>query len=416
MLDLRPNILLVNMCCNYEKGSEWAVGWDFLLELSKTNNLYVITADEDRASIEDKKHLLNDNVHFYYIPVGWNNRRYVNAIFRQFEFDKMLEAWHQSALKLAKLIVKQNKIDLVHKLTPCGFRSPGSYWRLGTPSVLGPVTGMTEIPTNLIFRDIPFFEALKLLAKRFFAPFDFRFKKNIRYAFKNYSVVIAGSTYLQTELLKVWKRDVPMVIQSGLPENFQCINKPEKRLQRQALNIIWVGKMEPRKNLHLVLKGLAMLPSEIQWHLHVVGGGEMLNDWKKLCLSLNLSRHVTFYGKVPREEVFEVMRKGHVFVTLSALDSAPGVVFEAYGCGLPVISLDISGFSDIVKSSTGFRIPTNTKNMIYYDLAQKIEYLYINENDRFNMAKNAIIEAKRSYYDSKVAIFNQIYQNLLKVR
>ncbi len=407
------NLLLICMCCNGSRGSEWAVGWDFICELAKRHNLYVIVAEEDREFVENRKHIFNNKIIFRYISAGWNDNRSDILFFRQIQFNAILNRWHKMAFRVSLEIINNEKIDIVHKLTPCGFRNPGRYWDLGVPSVWGPVTGISEIPLALINSDASFSQKMLLYIKKCTASFDLRYKRSVRKAIKNYSSVIPGSSFLSDKLRKYDIGECPIIIQSGLGDDFVCVDNPLERKFNEPLEIIWVSNMLPRKNLYLVLEGLTFLSDKIRWRLHVVGDGEMLDKSKKMCKDLGLNKKVIFYGKLPREKVFEVMKNCHLFVLLSSYDSSPGVVYEAYGCGLPVICPDYSGFTDVVNEKTGIRVSPVSVEVVCRQFSDAVVDMYENEEKRQSLARNAILQAKKSVYGNKIEVLDKIYNSLL---
>jgi hypothetical protein len=61
------NILVNAYACEPLKGSEQGVGWNWVIQLAKTNKVHVITRANNRAVIE--RHFpneLRDNLFFYY--------------------------------------------------------------------------------------------------------------------------------------------------------------------------------------------------------------------------------------------------------------------------------------------------------------------------------------------------------------
>lgn len=408
------NLLLISMCCNASKGSEWAVGWDFLIALSKKYSITTIVSAEDREYIEKNYCHLDCDVDFIYIPVGWDSPRSRNIIISQLQFNRLLRHWHNKAFEKATEIISQKQIDIVHKLTPCGFRAPGKYWALGCPSVWGPVTGYSQMPLHLLGGHVPYFERLNLKMKKYVSGWDLKYKTQVRRAISGYSAIISGSSYLCDRISDMAGRKATLIVQSGLGEGIEVVPEAKVRNEDEPLQLVWTGSMLPRKNLAIVLEGLALIGDNVNWKLHIIGDGQMENEYKKLTERLNLSDKVIFHGRLPREMVLEYMRRCHVFVILSSYDSAPGVVYEAYSCGLPVISLDYSGFADCVNDACGMRIEPVSKKYVCKQLAAIISSLYMEEEKRQQLANNAIAEARLSFYDKKIDTLDDIYSSILK--
>ncbi len=56
--------------------------------------------------------------------------------------------WQKEILSLAKKIVKNEKIDIVHHITFNEFRTPGKLYQLPTPFIWGPIGGNRNVDAN----------------------------------------------------------------------------------------------------------------------------------------------------------------------------------------------------------------------------------------------------------------------------
>jgi len=109
----------------------------------------------------------------------------------------------------------------------------------------------------------------------------------------------------------------------------------------QLRNILYVGALRKRKNVHLLIEALKHLPESFQ--LTVVGRGS--DDFeKKLCElagDLKLEDRVVFRGYVEYSELPSIYRSAQLFVLPSSYEGLPKVVLEALASGVPVLA---SGF------------------------------------------------------------------------
>lgn len=55
--------------------------------------------------------------------------------------------WQQKTLAIAKQIIKEQNIDIVHQLNMIGFREPGYLWKLDKPFIWGPTNAKEAFPT-----------------------------------------------------------------------------------------------------------------------------------------------------------------------------------------------------------------------------------------------------------------------------
>jgi glycosyltransferase involved in cell wall biosynthesis len=111
---------------------------------------------------------------------------------------------------------------------------------------------------------------------------------------------------------------------------------------------VFVGTIEPRKNLAGIVRALAHLPAETRPELHVVGAPGMASDEvRTLVASLGLERDVVFLGSRPTNEVAALYRGALALVYPSFLEGFGLPILEAMACATPVITSDRSSMAEI---------------------------------------------------------------------
>lgn len=141
------NILYIAYSCDPNKGSEDKIGWNVPLMSAKSNNVYVITKEEQKIAIEKylRENQVN-NIRFYYIDIP----KIYKKIFKGFMYSGRLNVWNRYALPLAKKICKEKSIQIIHQITPIEFRAIGNYGKIkDIKFVCGPLGGGEVIPSGL---------------------------------------------------------------------------------------------------------------------------------------------------------------------------------------------------------------------------------------------------------------------------
>ena len=143
------NILYIAYSCNPFAGSEDKIGWCVPYESSKTNTnkVYVITKEEQREPVEKylRSHPL-ENIKFYYVDIP----NFYKKIFKGFMYSGRLNVWNKRVFPLAKKICADQKIDVIHQITPIEFRAIGDYGKIAnTKFVCGPLGGGESLPNGL---------------------------------------------------------------------------------------------------------------------------------------------------------------------------------------------------------------------------------------------------------------------------
>lgn len=114
--------------------------------------------------------------------------------------------------------------------------------------------------------------------------------------------------------------------------------------------ILYVGSIEPRKNLLRLLKAYAHLREwSEQWHLVIVGAR---NIWKSTPVAeavkkLGMQDCVHFTGYIPEEDLPALYNAADLFVFPSLYEGFGLPVLEAMACGTPVVTSNTSSLPEV---------------------------------------------------------------------
>jgi len=118
--------------------------------------------------------------------------------------------------------------------------------------------------------------------------------------------------------------------------------------------------------------------------LLIAGGGELEEECKQLVHDLNLDIHVVFSPF--RKDVTDVLRSIDVFVLPSLWEVIPLGLLEAMSFEKICVATKIPGTSEAVKNNeNGFLFEKGNE----MELAQKLEYIYLNRNNLDAIKQNA---------------------------
>src|SRR5690606_25125302 len=96
--------------------------------------------------------------------------------------------------------------------------------------------------------------------------------------------------------------------------------------------------------------------------IHLVGDGPERENLAVIARKNDLK--VIFHGFLPRESVFEILKKGHVLVLPSASEGFPKVVAEAWNFGCIPVVTRVSAVDQYVKDGiTGFLIDPDDRSV-----------------------------------------------------
>jgi glycosyltransferase involved in cell wall biosynthesis len=183
--------------------------------------------------------------------------------------------------------------------------------------------------------------------------------------------IITDSEFIRQSVLRLFsvpsERVVTVPLAAGeayrwLGETLQGQHEIEAFRQKKGLPeryFLYLGTLEPRKNLPQLLKAYAALRAEGMDasagelpELIIAGAkGWLYDDIFALVKTLELERHVQFPGFLPREEVVWWMNAALGFVYLSAHEGFGLPPLEAMSCGVPVLVNDAPPLPEVARDA-----------------------------------------------------------------
>jgi glycosyltransferase involved in cell wall biosynthesis len=175
----------------------------------------------------------------------------------------------------------------------------------------------------------------------------------------------AGYDHLR-EIARPEDRDKIHLVYHGL--DFGRFPEPPRRMRdlQAPLSILSVGRAVPKMGYADLLQALALLPKDVSWRFHHIGGGPLLDDLKGLADTLQIADRITWQGAAPQETVLDAYRNADIFVLASCIaedgdrDGLPNVLMEAQSQKLAVVATGLPGIAElVVPGETGLLVPPN---------------------------------------------------------
>lgn len=124
------------------------------------------------------------------------------------------------------------------------------------------------------------------------------------------------------------------------------------------LNVLWVGRLEPRNGLDRMLAAFAQARRVIDARLLVVGDGPLLPRYRAW-VPRDIAGDVIFAGQLLDERP-EWYATADVYCAPTRIASFGVTLLEAMAAGVPVLASDIDGFREVVRhGSEGELVPPN---------------------------------------------------------
>jgi alpha-1,3-rhamnosyl/mannosyltransferase len=139
------------------------------------------------------------------------------------------------------------------------------------------------------------------------------------------------------------------VIHSGIPDAYFSPDPATTEAVRRKYSlgrpyVLFVGTIEPRKNIDLLLDAFESLPPSLREHYHLVIAGPA--GWASHHTRARL-RHVRYLGYVPEALLPALTAGATVFVYPSLYEGFGFPVVQAMAAGTPVITSDVSSLPEV---------------------------------------------------------------------
>lgn len=383
-------VLINAYACSPGMGSEPGMAWNWVKNLAKFCELYIITEGEFREKIEAVVPTLEQgaNMHFYYNPVSdkirkmcWNQG--------DWRFYKYYRQWQWKTYHMAKDIWGKERIDVLHQLNMIGFREPGYLWKLskenGVPFVWGPIGGLKQFPTAYL-KGAGLKMQLFMRLKNFLNIWQLKHEKRVDEALKTAKLLISSIPDSYRALKKYKGLESIVIPETGC---FLSDDISTARFDNEEFHIMWVGKFDFRKQLPLALQAVALAKNP-KLKLDVYGSGSVgqVEMAKRMGEELEISQQVIWHGNQKNDVIMEAMRKAQLFFFTSVNEDTSTVVLEAVSNRLPVVCFNACGMSAVIDDSVGRKIALSHPSQSAHDFARILNKLEGNRSLLRQLSEN----------------------------
>lgn len=401
-------ILISAFACRPAVGSEEAVGWNVVRELSRRNEVWVITAARNepfvrRATDEG----VGSAAHFVYVPIP------AIGASSSLGFNVAYYFWQWRALSAARELLRHRSFDVGHHLTYGRYWVPSFLAFLPIPYLFGPVGGGESMPPSFRRELEPrwrLFERTRSLA-RALGELDPSVRRTIRR-----SAFALGSTEETAARLRrlgathVAVQD-PLAISA---DDLAAIStaRTEDPSDEAPFRCVSVGRLLGWKGFDLALRAFARadLPRSEYW---IVGDGPERAHLERLADVHGIADRVRFFGQLPRDRTLALIAACDLLLHPSLHDSGGFVCLEAMAAGVPIVTLDTGGPAGQVHAGGGVAVATTSRERAEREIADAITDLAGDAARYDRLVQRALAYAHGHTWRELVALFGRLYDGAI---
>lgn len=232
---------------------------------------------------------------------------------------------------------------------------------------------------------------------------------------------VIGRTFWDKACVKLLNPEVKYHFNNEtLRENFYTSQWEYEKCQKHS---IFVSQSHyPIKGFHYLLEAVSLLKEKyddiqvyVSGHDIVFKKGLLLTAYgkyiKHLMNKYHLTAHIHYLGMLNAEEMKRQFLKSEVFVSPSIIENSPNSVGEAMLLGMPVVSSNVGGVSDMLEhSKEGYLYQSDAPYLLAYYIGQFFE----NQEKEREFGENARIHARKTHNkEENIKKLLEIYAELL---
>lgn len=170
--------------------------------------------------------------------------------------------------------------------------------------------------------------------------------------------------------------------------------------------IIFVGRFNYEKRIDRLVMAFSMIADRYpMWHVDIFGEGNEKQNLLRLIKIMNLENRVIIHE--PTREIYDEYKRSEMLVLCSEHEARPLVLVEAMSCGIPCVSLDCPyGPREIITDGVTGLLALDGD---IEDLARKIEWMIVHEDERKKMGRNAREDAAKYKMSVIMQDWEQLY-------
>lgn len=312
-----------------------------------------------RTQPELEEYLPDQRERMHFIPDLWIHRA-LWAVHRR--LPKRIATFSIGALshlitqrlqrRIAKRLIREHKIDVVHEPIPVSPKLPSAMFNLGAPVIIGPMNGGMHFPPAYRQRQGTI-ERLFMTAGRGLASFMNRMLPGKRRARR---LLVANERTKAALPASLVRTPVEILVENAVDLDLWRPPAETAASDDGKPRFAYVGALIDWKAVDILLDAFAQAHAQTPMELHVFGDGVKRAELEAQAQRLGLGDDVVFHGFTPQPEVARQLAQLDGLLLCSLYECGGAVVLEAMALGKPVVAPNWGGPTDYVDESCGILV------------------------------------------------------------
>lgn len=367
----KSKIFVSAYACEPDLGSEIGVGWHWVLEMSKQFELWVLTRESNRKSIEPwiASHPEFDGIHFVYFDLPKWARFWKKGLRGVRTYYNL---WQVCTEHIVKRVMRENQIHIFHHLTYGNALWRVSKYGSSQTFIWGPIGGLETIPKDFSQHYDRKSRLLEGIRRKIVANAIKRrsFKKKAELA-----DLILAKTEDTFNLLPENARKQAVLftdVATDLSISDGSV-RSDDIVYDKPLQCIAVGRLDAWRGFDIAILAISKaIKKNPDIRLTIVGKGIDRERLENMVKEESLNEYVRFTGSVDKKHYNELMNQADVVLNPSLKEGAVTVSFDAMAMGKPLIALDTGGYTRYFNPEYSIVIPRSSRSAVINSFAEAI--------------------------------------------
>jgi glycosyltransferase involved in cell wall biosynthesis len=383
--DNKLKIFVSAFACDPTLGSESGVGWNWVLEMSKYFDIWVLTSGFHRHAIES---WLSDHPEFSHIrfifydwpkwALWWKKgltgmRIYYNI-------------WELFVNRIVRKTMMENDIHVFHHLTYGNAIWPVCSYGQKQFFIWGPFGGLESVPDEFSRHYELKDRFVEWIRRRLvgISRMNIGFRSRCRHA----NLILCKTEYTLQCIPNIYRykavlfTDVATVVRGV--DDFKL--GVESHIRTEFLS---VARLDAWRGFDLAIEAIALaVKTNPNIHLSIMGDGSDRIRLENLAQNLGVEEYVSFLGSLSAEEYLQRMQETDVVVNTALKEGAVTVSFDAMALGKPLLCIDTTGYTRYFKEDFSIVIPRASRDEVIKGLSDGMIRM-TDSDERLNMGKRA---------------------------
>ena len=345
--------------CEPELGSEIGVGWHWVLEMSQYFELWVLTRESNRKTIElwIAEYPEYAKIHFVYYDLPQWARRWKRGM-RGVRIYYMLWQWLTNGV--VRRTMQENGIEVYHLLTYGNAMWSASRYGMKQRFVWGPVSAGVSLPREFT-KGFSWKARLKEEVQRMMRcllPLNVGFRRRC----KNADLILCKTDDTIQCVPMKWRNKCVQMTDVAVEMRDEENYLSPKRYDGEKINYVAAGTLVGWRTFDVLIEAWAsQLLTPHSSLLTIIGAGPERVRLERLVNELGVADSVRFIGQVDMDTYYSYIAQADIVVNPCFREGAVTVSFDSMAMGKPLICFDTGGYTHYFKSEYS-RVISGVKN------------------------------------------------------